>query len=140
MKNNVFFLSLFVLGQTLMFSQQSKKIQGPVIEDYGATFEVTDPEIKTEVDTEMKVIFDIDKSSTDKSEVNTYIEVAARFLNMHVNAGMKHEQLKAAMWEMYHNYFIYKSQALQAREYLLANYQWHHAVQKFHAMMEAICQ
>ncbi|HEX9826545.1 MAG TPA: DsrE family protein [Flavobacteriaceae bacterium] len=97
MKNNVFFLSLFVLGQTLVFSQQSKKIQGPIIEDYGATFEVTDLEIKTEVDTEMKVIFDIDKSSNDKGEVNTYIEVAARFLNMHVNAGMKHEQLKAAM-------------------------------------------
>jgi intracellular sulfur oxidation DsrE/DsrF family protein len=97
MKNNILLLSFFVMGQTIMFSQETKKITGPVIEDYGSTFEVVNPEIKTEIDTEMKVIFDIDKSSEAKSEVNRYIEVAARFLNMHVNAGMKAEQLKAAM-------------------------------------------
>ncbi len=96
MKNNHFLFCLILLGQTLMFSQQSKK-NGPVIMEYGATYEVLNPEIETEIDTQMKVIFDIDKSSDDKSEVNTYIEVAARFLNMHVNAGMKQEQLKAAM-------------------------------------------
>jgi intracellular sulfur oxidation DsrE/DsrF family protein len=97
MKNKTLLLSLFVMGQTIMFSQEIKKITGPVIEDYGLTYEVVNPEFKTDIDAEMKVIFDIDKSSEDKSEVNKFIEVAARFLNMHVNAGMKAEQLKAAM-------------------------------------------
>jgi intracellular sulfur oxidation DsrE/DsrF family protein len=97
MKNKTLLLSLFVLGQTMMFSQEIKTINGPVIGDYGLTFEVVNPEFKTDIDSEMKVIFDIDKSSEDKSEVNKFIEVAARFLNMHVNAGMKAEQLKAAM-------------------------------------------
>lgn len=97
MKNKIVFISLFALCQSLVFSQQQKKIQGPVIEDYGSTYEILNPDIETEIDSEMKVIFDVDKSSEDKSEVNRYIEVAARFFNMHVNAGMKPEQLKAAM-------------------------------------------
>lgn len=96
MKNNLFLFCLILLGQTFMFSQQPKK-NGPVIMEYGETYEVINPDIETEIDTEMKVIFDVDKSSEDKIEVNKYIEVAARFLNMHARAGMKPEQLKAAM-------------------------------------------
>lgn len=97
MKKHFLFICLFALGHTLMHSQQAKKINGPVIEDYGATYEIVNPDIETEIDTEMKVIFDVDKSSEEKTEVNKYIEVAARFLNMHASAGMKPEQLKAAM-------------------------------------------
>jgi len=97
MKKNAFFAVLFVFGQLVMWSQTSKKINGPVIEDYGSTYIVENPDIATETESEMKVIFDVDKSSEDKSEVNKYIEVAARFLNMHTNLGMKREQLKAAM-------------------------------------------
>jgi intracellular sulfur oxidation DsrE/DsrF family protein len=97
MKKTFLIISLFALGINFTYSQQAKKIQGPVINDYGSTYEVLNPEIATEINSELKVIFDIDKSTEDKSEVNRYIEVAARFLNMHVQAGMKKEQLKAAM-------------------------------------------
>lgn len=97
MKKAFLFTSLLVLSLNLVYSQQTKKIQGTVITDYGSTYEVLNPEIPTEINSELKVIFDVDKSSDDKSEVNRYIEVAARFLNMHVQAGMKKEQLKAAM-------------------------------------------
>jgi len=97
MKTRILFISLCVLWQTAMFSQDAKIIHGPVIQDYGAFYEVKNPDVKTETDSELKVIFDIEKSSDDKSVVNKYIETAARFLNMHVNAGMKLEQLKAAM-------------------------------------------
>jgi intracellular sulfur oxidation DsrE/DsrF family protein len=97
MKKSIFLFCFIVFGQSLIFSQQSKKINGPVIEDYGATYEIVNPDIETEIDSELKVIFDVDKSAEDKSEVNKYIEVAARFLNMHARAGMKQEQLKAAM-------------------------------------------
>ena len=97
MKKRILLISLLALGHNLMYSQQAKKIQGQVIKDFGVTYEVPNPDLATEIDSEFKVIFDVDKSSDDKSEVNRYIEVAARFLNMHVNAGMKPEQLKAAM-------------------------------------------
>lgn len=88
--------SFLALNISLMFSQQTKS-QGPIIMEYGATYEVPHPDLITEIDSEFKVIFDVDKSSEDKSEVNKYIEVAARFLNMHAKAGMQPEQLKAAM-------------------------------------------
>jgi intracellular sulfur oxidation DsrE/DsrF family protein len=97
MKNSFFLFSICVLSTSFMFSQELKKINGSVIKDYGSTYEVINPDIVTEIDSELKVIFDVDKSSDDKSEVNRYIEVLARFLNMHVNAGMKPEQLKVAM-------------------------------------------
>ena len=97
MKKNVFLVALFVFGHLTITAQTAKKINGPVIKEYGSTYLVENPDIVTETDSEMKVIFDIDKSSEDKSELNGYIEVAARFLNMHTNLGMKPEQLKAAM-------------------------------------------
>jgi len=97
MKNSIILFGVFVFSQTSLFSQEANLIHGPVIEDYGASYEVINPDIPTEIDSEMKVIFDVDKSSEDKSEVNKYIEVAARFLNMHTNLGMKPEQLKVAM-------------------------------------------
>ena len=97
MKNIIVFLSLTFLCLSPIFSQQSKKVQGKIIKDYGVTFEVNNPEIQTEVNSELKVIFDIAKSSEDKSIVNKNIEIAARFLNMHANAGMELDQLTAAM-------------------------------------------
>lgn len=97
MKKSILLFSFLILGQTFMYSQQAERVKGPVIQDYGATYEVPHPDLVTDIDSEFKVIFDVDKSSEDKSEVNRYIEVAARFLNMHVRAGMKPEQLKVAM-------------------------------------------
>jgi len=97
MKKSILLFGFLILGQTFMYSQQAERVKGPVIQDYGATYEVPHPDLVTDIDSEFKVIFDVDKSSEDKSEVNRYIEVAARFLNMHARAGMKPEQLKVAM-------------------------------------------
>ena len=114
MKKIFLSIGLFCFCFSSLLSQESNKIKGKVIEDYGAIYEIKNPEYKTEIESELKVIFDIDKSPEDKSEVNRYIEVAARFLNMHVNAGMKKEQLKVAMtfhasaWQDVLNNDVYK--------------------------------
>lgn len=114
MKKIFLSISIFCFCISSLFSQQTDKIKGKIIEDYGPTYEVKNPEYKTEIDSELKVIFDIDKSSEDKAIVNRYIEVAARFLNMHENAGMKPEQLKVAMtfhanaWQDVLNNDVYK--------------------------------
>ena len=97
MKCIIVFFSLSLMCNAYIYAQQAKKVQGEIIKDYGVTFEVNNPEYQTEIDSEFKVIFDIDKSSEDKSIVNQNLEIAARFLNMHVHAGMKLEQLKVAM-------------------------------------------
>jgi len=89
---------LFVLGMCLgatfiTVAQENQKI----IKDFGQTFNVENPDIKTDMDANHKIIFDVTQSSEDKSVVNKYIETAARFLNMHAKAGLKPEQLHVAM-------------------------------------------
>lgn len=78
-------------------AQEKKPVPGKIIPDYGKTYLVESPEIITETNSEFKVIFDVGVSSKDKSIVNRNIETAARFLNMHNNAGVAKEQLKIAM-------------------------------------------
>ena len=97
MRAIMFQICCFLLCISSALSQNAKKVNGDIIKDYGVTFEVNNPDYKTEVDSEFKVIFDVDKSSEDRSIVNKHLEIAARFLNMHVNAGIKPEHLKVAM-------------------------------------------
>ena len=88
---------IFCLSFSLCFFAQENRVEGKIIKDFGETFEVSNPDIKTDTSAELKVIFDVSQSSEDKSKRNKYIETAARFLNMHANEGMKPEQLKVAM-------------------------------------------
>ncbi|MBT8271886.1 MAG: DsrE family protein, partial [Bacteroidia bacterium] len=81
---------------SLVFGQV-ERIEGKIIKGHGETFKVENPEIKTDRDAYHKVIFDVSESSEKKSQVNKYIETAARFLNMHAEEGLKPEQLKVAM-------------------------------------------
>ena len=76
---------------------QNERSEGKIIRGYGPTFKIADPDIKTEIDSVFKVIFDVSQSSEDKSQMNKQIETAARFLNMHSIAGMKADQLKVAI-------------------------------------------
>jgi intracellular sulfur oxidation DsrE/DsrF family protein len=90
--------TLFVLVMCLNFTfyviaQENKKI----IKDFGQTYLVENPDIKTDLNANHKIIFDVTQSSEDKTVVNKYIETAARFLNMHAQAGLKPEQLHVAM-------------------------------------------
>ena len=91
-----FFLVLFTMFSTLVLSQNNR-VNGKIIKNFGQTFSVKNPEIKTDTSAELKVIFDVSKTSTKKNVINKYIVTAARFLNMHANEGMKPNQLKVAM-------------------------------------------
>lgn len=95
MKTFIFYIIAFSLSINSLFSQN--RTEGKIIKDYGETFIVKNPEIKTNTDAELKVIFDVSQSSEDKSTPNKYIITAARFLNMHANEGMRLDQLKVAM-------------------------------------------
>ncbi|MBT9544455.1 MAG: glycosyltransferase family 4 protein [Candidatus Sericytochromatia bacterium] len=54
----------------------------------------------------------------------------------HLLAEPDYQQLKYAMWEMYRNYFVYKAQAMQARELLETSLTWSDAAHKFVKWME----
>lgn len=90
-------LTLILLSISLCAFSQKDRVDGQIIKDFGPTFAIENPDIKTDTSAELKVIFDVSQSSEDKSKRNKYIETAARFLNMHANEGMKPEQLKVVM-------------------------------------------
>lgn len=94
MKSFILFFSLCFIFQC---NAQSNRVEGKIIKDYGQTFPVSNPEIQTDTNASLKVIFDVSQSSEDKSKPNKYIVTAARFLNMHANEGMTIEQLQVAI-------------------------------------------
>ena len=87
-------LLLIFLISTLTFSQ--KPLQGKVISDYGKTFPVESPDFKTDTTSTLKVVFDVDRSF-DEAEPNKLIETAARYLNMHENAGVDPDNMNIAL-------------------------------------------
>ena len=90
------FLALFTLFSTLVLSQ-SNRVNGKIIKNFGQTFKVDNPDIKTDTSAELKVIFDVSNTSSKYNVINKNIVTAARFLNMHADEGMKPTQLKVAM-------------------------------------------
>jgi len=87
------FCSFFVI--TLSFSQA--KLKGPVIAEFGEVFEVKNPEFPVDTTREYKAVFDIMNSPESHTDTNKSIETAARFLNMHAQAGVPKNLLKAAL-------------------------------------------
>lgn len=95
MRHNYFSLLFFSL--ICLVGNTQKKQAGPVIENYGEVWSVGNPDFKTDIDTEFKVVFDIMNSPESHTEINRSIETAARFLNMHVQDGVPQSQLKVAL-------------------------------------------
>ena len=61
-----FYSCLFlILMSTYTIAQE--RINGLIIKDYGATFEVPHKDIKTDTNATLKVIFDVAQTSEDKS-------------------------------------------------------------------------
>lgn len=58
---------------------------------------IDDPDYKTLLDQPLKVVFDIMNSPESPEALNTSIETAARFLNMHAQAGVPLEHLKVVL-------------------------------------------
>ncbi|WP_347175026.1 DsrE family protein [Polaribacter uvawellassae] len=95
MKKYILLLAFTTLS-TVVFSQNNRT-EGKIIKNFGETFKVENPDIKTDTSAELKVIFDVSKTSEKKNVINKHIVTAARFLNMHADEGMKPSQLKVAM-------------------------------------------
>ncbi len=89
----VFLFLVFLTTST--FSQ--KKSAGPIISGYGEVFTVESPDFKVDPNHEYKAVFDIMNSPESHDALNRSIETAARFLNMHAQAGVPKDKLKAAI-------------------------------------------
>ena len=86
------FLLLFISLQSFA----SDPVTGPVVENYGPVFAVPEGSFNLEPNRQYKVLMDIGKGPDDPSELNRYIESAARFLNMQSRNGIKPENIKLA--------------------------------------------
>lgn len=94
-KSYIFFYIIVFITSSI--SAQSNRVKGKIIPDYGKTFKVENPEIATDIAATLNVIFDVSKSPENKTEINSNIVTAARFLNMHAEAGMDISQLNVAI-------------------------------------------
>ena len=68
---------------------------GPVIEAFGPSASV-DADLALPAATELNVVFDISSAAED-GKVSREFETVARFLNMHVRAGLPREQVQPAL-------------------------------------------
>ena len=78
-------------------SQQPNVVVGTIIPEFGRTFEVPNPDFKTNTDMVFKAVFDVASAPDDPSKRNPSIETIARFLNMHANAGVPEKNLLVRM-------------------------------------------
>lgn len=93
MKFTGFLLALFI--SQFMFAQNLQK--GKFIKNYGSFFKVENPDFKTDTSKPLKVVFDVSRSFDNPNETNTLFEAAARFLNLHVDAGIPLDNIKIAI-------------------------------------------
>jgi intracellular sulfur oxidation DsrE/DsrF family protein len=91
------FCSLFT---QLNFAQSSDN-SDDFIKGFGETWTIDEAEFITDKDLVYKVIFDVHNSPDDPKELNAQINTIARFINMHVRAGVHPDQLKVAA--VFHN-------------------------------------
>ncbi|QED37542.1 DsrE family protein [Antarcticibacterium arcticum] len=88
---------LCFLGFLIIFSEgfaQEQTASEKPIANFGPTYPIENPDYKTSLSEEYKVVFDVSKPAENPAEVNKYVETVARFLNMHVEAGKPLNSMK----------------------------------------------
>ena len=85
----------------LLTAQSTSRINGPVIPDYGSTYQVSQPDYVLDTLKTYRVVFDIANSPEDPSTLNPVINTLARFINMHVAAGVPKENIEVV--GVFHN-------------------------------------
>jgi intracellular sulfur oxidation DsrE/DsrF family protein len=85
--------ALLLLPASALGQTPANRSTGPVILDFGPTFEVPAPDVGAPTDATYRVIFDIGQAADTPDGRSTRFETVARFLNMHVKAGVPLENL-----------------------------------------------
>ena len=114
MKTLIFLLSMTIFSYIDCFGQNH--LQGPTIKDFGNTYSIDSPDLLLDTNGVHKVVFDLTGQSTETDKVNSYVNTIARFINMHVNSGVKMENLHiAAVFHSNATYSILDNAAYQEK-------------------------
>lgn len=73
------------------------RVEGPIIEGYGATYPVEALDFDTPTDRSYQLLFDVSTSPDAPDALNSKLNTVARFLNMHARVGVPRAQLQAAV-------------------------------------------
>ena len=90
-------LSLLSYFSIVSFSIAQEKVLGPIITEFGAVYAVDNTDFKIDTSNDFKAVFDVSTTPVGHKKINAYIETAARFLNMHTQAGVISDKLKIAV-------------------------------------------
>ena len=85
-----------LLATAASASAQQRSAPGPVIEAAGAVFEISDLDFAAPDDFQYKLAFEVSRPAESPEELNVTLNSVARYLNMHVQAGVPASQVKAA--------------------------------------------
>jgi intracellular sulfur oxidation DsrE/DsrF family protein len=96
MKNSLVLLIASVWFYTLS-AQNVELIKGPIINDFGASFQIETVDLQLNTNKEYKVIFDVFTDNSKDGKENPLIGTVARYLNMHAQQGVKLENMKVAL-------------------------------------------
>jgi intracellular sulfur oxidation DsrE/DsrF family protein len=91
--------ALLAVGEVRSASGQGlgQATTGPVIDGFGAVYDVPVVEFEPPANHEYKAVFDVGVGEEDPAMVNRRIETLARFLNMHGRSGVPLEAMKLAI-------------------------------------------
>lgn len=94
-----FALAALAVGEPRSASGQTlgQATTGPVIDGFGAVYDVSAVEFEPPAHHEYRAVFDVGVGEDDPAMVNRRIETLARFLNMHGRSGVPLEAMKLAI-------------------------------------------
>ena len=75
----------------------AESVTAPLIQDYGPVYYVPEKPLDLPPDVRLKAVFDIAATPAEIDTHNHRLETVARYLNMHVRAGVASQQLSAAV-------------------------------------------
>lgn len=84
---------LLVSIATVTVTAVAEPVRGPVIVDYGPVYYVPDEPVELTDGLPLKAVFDVAAAPKETDDQNYRLETVARYLNMHVRAGLKTTQL-----------------------------------------------
>ena len=90
-------LPLLLIHATAIAQPLSPATPGPIIQDYGAVYAIENPDMPTPTGVTYKMLFDVKTSPDAADALNASLNTVARFLNMHAQAGVAAENMKAAI-------------------------------------------
>ncbi len=87
--------TILLMGWAVCHGQQ--KSTGPVINEFGPVYKIENADFQVDLNQDFKAVFDVMESPESHEMINPAIETAARFLNMHAQAGVLVNRLKVAL-------------------------------------------